>query len=125
MFVLTAFQAHDAAALAIGISMKLFDISVTTGHALTVDGFAEKASADALLVGKCRSLFQRQGPRSKLNRVRSSLEHVDRPWPFSSGSYREIYCDSAWKRVRHGLSFEGLHYSPVSTSPKHLSVVLY
>ncbi|PSN63194.1 S-adenosyl-L-methionine-dependent methyltransferase [Corynespora cassiicola Philippines] len=52
-----AFGAHDAAALAIGINMELFDISVTTGHALTVDDFAEKASADALLVGRVLNML--------------------------------------------------------------------
>jgi hypothetical protein len=49
--VLTAVQAHETAALQLGIDMKLFDIAVAAGGPLTVSALAEKASADALLVG--------------------------------------------------------------------------
>jgi hypothetical protein len=51
--ILTTAQAHETAALQLGIDMKLFDISVATGGPLTVSELAEKASADALLVGQC------------------------------------------------------------------------
>jgi hypothetical protein len=49
--VLTTAQVHETAALQLGMDMKLFDIAVTAGGPLTVNALAEKASADALLVG--------------------------------------------------------------------------
>lgn len=51
--VLTAVHIHETAALGLGINMKLFDIAVAAGGPLTASELAEKALADALLVGQC------------------------------------------------------------------------
>lgn len=48
-----SFGVYETAAVRLAIDLKLFDIAVPAGGPLTISEIADKAGADAQLVGKC------------------------------------------------------------------------